>query len=84
MKRAKLKAKKKPGASDFLKKKQKVGKAKAASENTTDTSFKSRSVIILPQLERSDEPTSRRKLPLQVGGGGGGGTFLKIIHHFNL
>lgn len=66
MKRAKLKAKKKSAAGDFLKKKQKVGKAKAVSDNATDTSFKSRSVVILPQLEQSDEPTSRRKLPLQV------------------
>lgn len=66
MKRAKFKAKKKSGAGDFAKTKQKVGKTKAVSENATDTSFKSRSVVILPQLEQSNEPTSRRKLPLQV------------------
>ena len=52
---------------DFAKKKQKVGKGKRAPENATVATFKSQSIVIPSQLEqRTDQPTTHRKLTLQV------------------
>ena len=51
---------------DFPKKKQKVGKGKRTPENATVISFKSQSVVVPIQLEKSNEPTTHRKLGLQV------------------
>ncbi len=56
----------KKAPADFSKKKQKVGKAKRPAENATNVSFKTRSVVIPTQLEQPEEPTTHRKLPLQV------------------
>ena len=52
---------------DFAKKKQKVGKGKRAPDNATVPTFKSHSIVIRSQLEqRTDQPTTHRKLTLQV------------------
>ena len=51
---------------DFPKKKQKVGKGKSTPENVTVVNFKSRSVVVPGQLQRTNEPTTHRKLSLQV------------------
>lgn len=61
MKRSKNKT---PG--DFPKKRRSVAKGKRAPDNATEVSFKSRAVVIPPQLVQSAEPTTDRKLPLQV------------------
>ena len=53
---------------DFPKKKQKVGKRKSTPDNATVVTFKSKSVVIPSQLERTDGPTTHRKLSLQVSG----------------
>ena len=51
---------------DFPKKKQKVGKGKSTPENVTVVNFKSRSVVVPGQLQRTIEPTTHKKLTLQV------------------
>ena len=53
---------------DFPKKKQKVGKRKNIPDNATVVSFKSKSVVIPSQLEKTSGPTTHRKLSLQVSG----------------
>ena len=58
--------KKSETSKDFPKKKQKVGQGKRPAENETVVSFKSGSVVIPSQLERTGEPTTHRKLSLQV------------------
>ena len=58
--------KKSEASKDFPKKKQKVGQGKRPAENETVVSFKSGSVVIPSQLERTREPTTHRKLSLQV------------------
>lgn len=83
MKRSKSKT---PG--DFPKKRRSVGKGKRAPDNATEVSFKSRAVAIPPQLVQRAEPTTNRKLPLQVstharthtqrGGGEGGDDLMHL------
>ena len=51
---------------DFAKKKRKVGKGKRVAENATEVSFKSRAVVVPSQLTGTADPTSNRKLSLQV------------------
>ena len=53
-------------AADFPRKKRKLGKGKRPAENATNVSFKSRSIVIPSQLEQSQQPTGKRKLPLEV------------------
>ena len=54
---------------DFKKKKNKVGRGKQVPENTTQISFKSKSVVVPAQLESSPAdlgPTTHRKQSLNV------------------
>ena len=51
---------------DFPKKRRKVGKGKRVPENTTAISFKTGAVVVPAQLEESQEPTTKKKLPIQV------------------
>ena len=55
-------------APDFKKKRKKVGKGKQPAENATNVTFKSRAVFVPTQMEQAetDEPTTHRKLSLQV------------------
>ena len=62
MKRAKSKK-----AKDFPKKRRKVGKGRIP-ENATTVSFTTKAVVVPTQLEETREPTTKRKLSLQVGG----------------
>lgn len=43
-----------------------MGKGKRAPENATAISFKTRAVVVPAQLEETHEPTTKKKLPLQV------------------
>ncbi len=54
--------------SDFKSKKKKVGKGKKPVENVTEVNFKSKSIVIPPQLEQLEinGPTTHRKQSLQV------------------
>ena len=54
---------------DFVKKKRKVGKAKAPPDNATNTTFVSRGIFVPAQLTVKDEhvPTTKRKLSFTVG-----------------
>ena len=64
---AKNKRKRKLKEQDFQKVKLKVGKKLQPAQNTTDTSFKSRSVFIPNQLQKLDnEPTNQRNQTLKV------------------
>ena len=53
-------------ARDFPTKKHKVGKGKRAPENATAISFKTGAVVVPTQFEETHEPTTKKKLPLQV------------------
>lgn len=53
-------------AKDFPTKKHKVGKGKRAPENATAISFKTGAVVVPAQFEETHEPTTKKKLPLQV------------------
>ena len=53
-------------AKDFPKKRRKVGKGKRAPDNATAISFKTGAVVVPAQLEESQEPTTKKKLPIQV------------------
>ena len=64
----KTKGKRRSGkASDFPKRKNKLGKGKRPPENATKVSFKSQSIVVPSQLTRStQQPTGKRKLGLEV------------------
>ena len=51
---------------DFPRKKRKLGKGKRPPDNATNISFKSRSVVLPSQLEKTKQPTGKRKLTFQV------------------
>ena len=55
-------------AQDFPKKKRKVSKGRQAPENATSVSFTTKAVVVPTQLDETAEPTTKRKLSLQVGG----------------
>lgn len=64
---AKNKRKRKLKEQDFQKVKLKVGKKLQPAQNTTDTSFKSRSIFLPNQLQKLDnEPTNQRNQTLKV------------------
>ena len=62
----KSKRKKKIKEQDFKKVKLRVGKKLPQAQNVTETSFKSRAIVVPTQLSKSEEPRNQRRQSLKV------------------